>query len=94
MNDRIKELADKAQEYAEWMTPQGLEWLDNFKEQFAKLIIEECATICDTIGKEARKEWKTKYIPHDDGRCDGAWQCEAAILEHFGVNDEAENNHL
>jgi hypothetical protein len=42
MNERIKELADKAQEYAEWMTPQGLEWLDNFKEQFAKLIIEEC----------------------------------------------------
>ena len=47
MNDRIKELADKAQEYAEWMTPQGLEWLDNFKEQFAKLIIEECMEWCD-----------------------------------------------
>jgi hypothetical protein len=45
MNPKIKELADKAQEYAEWMTPQGLEWLDNFKEQFAKLIIEECANI-------------------------------------------------
>ena len=45
MNDRIKELADKAQEYAEWMTPQGLEWFDNFKEQFATLIIQECATI-------------------------------------------------
>ena len=42
MNPKIKELADKAQEYAEWMTPQGLEWLDNFKEQFATLIIEEC----------------------------------------------------
>jgi hypothetical protein len=42
MNERIKALADKAQEYAEWETPQGLEWLDNFKEQFAKLIIEEC----------------------------------------------------
>jgi len=45
MNPKIKELADKAQEYAEWMTPQGLEWLDNFKEKFATLIIQECANI-------------------------------------------------
>ena len=50
MNDLIKELADKAQEYAEWETPQGLEWLDNFKEQFARLIIQECTDICDGYG--------------------------------------------
>jgi uncharacterized coiled-coil DUF342 family protein len=49
MNERIKELADKAQEYAEWMTPQGLEWFDNFKEQFAELIIEECAKISESV---------------------------------------------
>jgi hypothetical protein len=41
MNERIKELADKAKEYAEWSTPQGLEWFDNFKEQFAELIVKE-----------------------------------------------------
>ena len=45
MNERIKELADKAKEYAEWSTPQGLEWFDNFKEQFADLIVRECAKV-------------------------------------------------
>jgi hypothetical protein len=47
MNERIKELAKLAQERAEWMTPQGLEWFDNFKEQFTKLIVQECADIAD-----------------------------------------------
>ena len=42
MNERIKELAKLAQLRAEWMTPQGLEWFDNFKEQFAELIVKEC----------------------------------------------------
>ena len=55
--------------------------------KFAELIVRECATTCHNIGKEARKEWKAKYIPHDDGRSDGAWECKAAILEHFGVEE-------
>ena len=42
MNERIKEMAKLAQMRAEWMTPQGLEWFDNFKEQFAELIVREC----------------------------------------------------
>ena len=41
MNERIKELAKLAQLRAEWMTPQGLEWFDNFKEQYAELIVKE-----------------------------------------------------
>jgi hypothetical protein len=47
MNERIRELADKAKEYAEWSTPQGLEWFDNFKEQFAELIVRECIAQCN-----------------------------------------------
>ena len=46
MNDRIRELAEQAQLYAEWTTPQGLEWFDAFKEKFAELIVRECAEIC------------------------------------------------
>ena len=42
MNERIKELAVQAEYYAEYTTPQGLEWLPTFKEKFAELIIEEC----------------------------------------------------
>ena len=69
MNERIKELADKAQEYAEWETPQGLEWLDNFKEQFALLIINECASLAED-----------GFFDDLDGQeiCDG-------IKNHFGV---------
>ena len=70
MNPKIKELADKAQEYAEWMTPQGLEWLDNFKEQFASLIIEECAKIANEHNEEA------EGVHLGVGR---------AIKQHFGV---------
>jgi len=43
MNEQIKEMAKLAQMRAEWMTPQGLEWFDNFKQEFAKLIVKECA---------------------------------------------------
>ena len=55
MNKRIKELAKLAQERAEWMTPQGLEWFDNFKEQFTKLIVKECALIAGLMEYEGRK---------------------------------------
>ena len=47
MNERIKEMAKLAQLRAEWMTPQGLEWFDNFKEQFAELIVKECLGIIE-----------------------------------------------
>ena len=46
MNERIQELADQAQQYAEYSTPQGLEWFDTFKEKFAELIALECAGLC------------------------------------------------
>ena len=78
MNERIKLLALRASDYETG-------WLD--RQKFAELIVRECATTCDNIGKEARKEWKAKYIPPDDGRSDGAWDCKAAILEQFGVEE-------
>ena len=42
MNEKIKELAEQAQQYAEYTTPQGLEWLPTFQEKFAELIVREC----------------------------------------------------
>ena len=45
MNERIRELAEQAQQYAEYTTPQGLEWLPAFKEKFAELIVRECCDI-------------------------------------------------
>ena len=76
MNDRIKELAKLAQERAEWMTPQGLEWFDNFKEQFTLLIVRECVAICKDIDGEDN-------IDARSGRQD----CAVEIKEHFGVEE-------
>ena len=45
MNEGIKELAEQAQQYAEYVTPQGCEWLDTFKEKFAELIVRECLQV-------------------------------------------------
>jgi hypothetical protein len=45
MNERIKQLAEQAQQYAEYITPQGCEWFDTFKEKFAELIVRECADV-------------------------------------------------
>ena len=93
MNERIDELLWQAGGYTKLSYPDDT-FLDGRYaltqeqlEKFAELIVMECATTCDNIGKEARKEWKAKYIPHDDGRSDGAWECKAAILEHFGVEE-------
>ncbi len=47
MNERIRELINQAQQYAEYVTPQGLEWLPVFKEKFAELIVRECAELVD-----------------------------------------------
>ncbi len=47
MNERIRELMNQAQQYAEYVTPQGLEWLPVFKEKFAELIVRECAELVD-----------------------------------------------
>ena len=96
MNERIKELAREAglkwkaqpPHYTNTNNPIDFPVSANRDlEKFAELIVRECATTCDNIGKEARKEWKAKYIPHDDGRSDGAWECKAAILEQFGVEE-------
>jgi hypothetical protein len=53
MNERIKQLAEQAQQYAEYITPQGCEWFDTFKEKFAELIIRECADIATINQYEA-----------------------------------------
>ena len=75
MNARIQEFAKLAQANAEWMTPQGLEWFDNFKQQFAKLIVRECAQVCNNIDAE-----------YEGGDVLATW-CATAIKEHFGVEE-------
>ena len=42
MNEQTRKFAEQAQQYAEYTTPQGLEWLPAFQEKFAQLIVEKC----------------------------------------------------
>ena len=71
MNDRIKELAEQAQQYAEWTTPQGLEWFDAFKEKFAELIVEKCAGIIES--QDVDPSFKLRM----------SW----AVKQYFGVEE-------
>lgn len=46
-----------------------------------ELMREECLRICDEVSKSARKEWKLKYDPHQQGLSMGADACEEAIKD-------------
>ncbi len=83
MNERIQELLIEAHKQTDGGIYNG--HLSVWTEKFAELIVWECCKICETIGREARQQWKAKYNPHDDGRSDGAWECEEQIKQHFGV---------
>lgn len=70
MNARIRELAEQAQEYAEYTTPQGLEWFDAFKERFSKLLVQECAALA----------WFAEQYGIGDGL-----PVSKQIKQHFGI---------
>ena len=72
MNDRIKQLAEQAQQYAEYITPQGLEWLPAFKERFAELIVRECADVA------------CKHMELNEGT---DYNLGGKIKKHFGVEE-------
>ena len=79
MNERIRELADKAIEDmpGAWNIP------DEFCEKFAELIVRECVeqlryTVLDT--QELRRDKSTDY---QVGWEDGMFDAEEMIKEHF-----------
>ena len=75
MNERIKALLEQAQQYAEYTTPQGLEWLPAFKEKFAELIVKECISTLEE-----------KIYRSIDNEGDEIW-ADLILKEHFGVEE-------
>ncbi len=78
MNERIKELADQAEEYAVRVTTgdweDGLAYQDLFNKKFAELIVRECAkVILETPVKYT--EIDIMHIIRDN------------VKEHFGVEE-------
>jgi hypothetical protein len=76
MNERIKELADEAREYATTRHPVSNITLsvnsDLFEEKFAELIVSECAGKVDFILRE---------------KSNGGGTMGDKIREHFGVEE-------
>jgi hypothetical protein len=69
MNERIRQLAEQATEYAnEQNELHGVGYVITFKEKFAGLIVKECADIALT-----------------DGQATGNFEVFNKITKHFGV---------
>ena len=89
MNERIKELAEQADNYAEQTVHyyngqfEGLTWEGKLKQardtKFAELLLEECCQIC--IDK-----WVEKTS--EDAR-----DCYVAIQEHFKIGPKYEREN-
>ena len=78
MNERIKELAEQAREYANSKEPyekiKNKAWIDVYDEKFAELIVKECAKIAHN-----------RQYKHSPAHTVG--DCAQAIKEHFGVEE-------
>jgi len=91
MNERITELAEQAQQYAEYVTPQGCEWFGTFKEKFAELIVQECMEMCDTVSADYLKHRKGAFDFQDKNiYAEGEAACDIIkykMKKHFGVEE-------
>ena len=86
MNERIKQLAEQAEETLTWkeFNDDGHSEVTRTKQQvniekFAELIVQECA-------KVARSQTLEKY-PGMKSEYDGIVYVEEAIKQHFGVEE-------
>jgi hypothetical protein len=78
MNERIKQLANEAWQYANDNSRDGDDthgWL--YRDKFAELIVQECVAICED----------TEGDPSADSRW-GRRCCALEIREHFGVEEK------
>ena len=87
MNERIKELAEQANEAFYQRMGEGAErgtfYYDKFAEKFAELIVQECAQRCEEVAIKHQVE-ETTYAA---GKKAGAFECAADLKEHFGVEE-------
>ena len=70
MNERIRELAEQAQDWADAQAPLASEEHEYFTKKFAELIVSECSRIAD--------DWV-------NDKDDGKNYPSEVIKQHFGV---------
>ncbi len=71
MNERIKELAEQAEDYADGIVDQGGEFHESYTQKLAELIVKECGQYLNS--------------PEFIGRSDLDWAM--VLNEHFGVEE-------
>jgi hypothetical protein len=96
MNERIRKLAEQADDYADNKIQMPGEyhpdWHDIRDEKFAELIIRECITQCEQIATDANAMTKSKFVSNagivlHEGAWGGAKNCSEQIKLHFGVEE-------
>ena len=80
MNERIRELAEQAEKYADENFKGEPTYSEAYDSKFAELIVNECAQECERIAQVY-----DGY--HDDAGSDTASSCGDAIKELFGVEE-------
>ena len=79
MNERIKELAKQAEEYADIeYNASDLDWYELKEEKFAELIVRECAWIANDPAPSV--------YDHDSYKL-GRKFAGIDVLKHFGVEE-------
>jgi argininosuccinate lyase len=75
MNERIKELASEAEDYADSIVDQGGEFHEAYTKKFAKLIVKECIETMRLVPYESDREFGDEIIYQE------------AVKKHFGVEE-------
>jgi len=74
MNERIKQLAEQAEKYADDNFKGEIFWTEAYESKFAELIVRECAQVC--------RDQPNHYALKADRD-----NCAIAIEQHFGVEE-------
>ena len=76
MNERIKELAEQAQDWADAHAPYASEEHEYFVEKFAELIVQECADLFKNVLISVETEHGHQSV-----------MASKFIRNHFGVEE-------
>jgi hypothetical protein len=80
MNDRIKELAEQAEKYADDNFKGEPFWTQAYESKFAELIVRECMRMCDVADMSLLEHNCVK-------EASGTQSAKDFIKEHFGVEE-------
>jgi hypothetical protein len=79
MNERIKELHNRACRLDMEQYPNAIPDGERIQQKFAELIVRECALVAKTLPHTPARDWILDSVTHIPVHC------EQNILKHFGV---------